>query len=471
MSNAPFIKLFSSPRGYYFFDVNRDSIVPISSAEFCYLQGKEKNISPSEKAHMDSLKAEGYLSCNKIKEIKHPDTDSIAYWLNKKCTQLILQVTQSCNLVCYYCPYANKTEDTLQRNHTNKKMSWETAKKSIDFFSSHSSESDEVTIGFYGGEPLLSFQLMKKCIEYADEAFIGKNINYNMTTNGTLLTDEMIDFLCDNGVQVTFSIDGPQKVHDINRRKADGSGSFGLAFLNLKKMLNKYKDNARGKIAINMVLNPENDVDDIFSLFEDSIFDYGIINVQASLADDDFLEKNITINENYKKKMTYHYFLGFLKYLKIVEFKKSIPFLDAYFSMLEKKYNAFKKKAISLPEIGAPGGPCIPGQRRLFVDVDGVLYPCERVSEVSEVMKIGNLNDGFEFQKVDNILNIGRLTSDSCKNCYASVHCQLCARCADDGDKLSPSKKLKHCIETYNSLNSDIKSCILIREAKTLYKR
>ena len=116
-----------------------------------------------------------------------------------------------------------------KRNHSSKKMEWETARKSIDLFLENSSEIDNVGIGFYGGEPFMNFPLIRQAVEYADKLFVGKNVEYSLTTNGTLMTDEIISYLNDHDFRVMFSIDGPESIHDINRRKADGSGSFNIA--------------------------------------------------------------------------------------------------------------------------------------------------------------------------------------------------------------------------------------------------
>lgn len=74
-------------------------------------------------------------------------------------------------------------------------MSLSIAKKAIDFFQEHSTDQNNVTIGFYGGEPFLEFELIKECVAYAEDKLEGKKIEYSVTTNATLLTDEIIDYL------------------------------------------------------------------------------------------------------------------------------------------------------------------------------------------------------------------------------------------------------------------------------------
>ncbi len=79
------------------------------------------------------------------------------------------------------------------------------------------------------------------------------------------------------------------------------------------------------------------------------------------------------------------------------------------------RFESSMKPALTLPDEIAPGGPCVSGERRLFINADGNLYPCERVSETSEIMNIGNIWDGFDFEKVDRILNVAQTTAEDCK--------------------------------------------------------
>ena len=91
-------------------------------------------------------------------------------------------------------------------------MSLSIAKKAIDFFQEHSTDQNNVTIGFYGGEPFLEFELIKECVAYAEDKLEReKNRIIQVTTNATLLTDEIIDYLIFNNFFVTVSLDGLEK--------------------------------------------------------------------------------------------------------------------------------------------------------------------------------------------------------------------------------------------------------------------
>lgn len=474
MKEVPFIKLFSSPREKYFFDVNKDTIINISEDIYEYLEGKKDfdELSDEDRSYYFEMKNEGLLSGKHISIIEHPELENIESHLKSNCNQLILQVTQACNLVCFYCPYANKTGGVLQRDHSNKKMTWETAKKAIDFFYEHSVDNDSPIISFYGGEPLIAFDLVKQCVLYSEELFFGKNLTFSMTSNSTLFTEEIMNFVADHKFGLMFSIDGPEEIHDINRKKADGSGSFREAYANMAAIAEIYKQKkVSSPISVNLVINPQNDLDRIIDFYEfDEIKKYNII-VQAVSIDNDLLDKEFTTSDDYISKLRYHYFLALLKELKLVDDLKVAQMAESYAVSSKRKIRRFKNKMDGLPDKSSPGGPCIPGERRMFVTTDGSIYPCERVSEVSKVMKIGNIYDGFDLENAKALLNVASITAEKCKNCYAVTHCAQCAKTADTCNELSAKKRMESCKETFSEFDSLVRWSILQKESCTIYKR
>jgi len=340
MTEKPFIKLFSSPREKYFFDVNKDTIVNIPESIYQFLDGNKSfdEIPDEDRIFYEELKEQGLLSSKHFSKIEHPELDIIEDQLNYNCNQLILQVTQACNLICFYCPYANKTGGNLQRDHSGKTMTWETAKKAIDFFYEHSKGNDSPIISFYGGEPLIAFELVKKCVAYAEELYFGKDLSFAMTTNATLFTEEMMNYVAEHNFGIMFSIDGPEEIHDINRKKADGSGSFKEAYANMAALAELYKQkNVKNRISVNMVINPQNDLDKVIEFFDsDVVKKYNIV-VQGVSADDDLLENHIAQTEDYKTKIRYHYFLALLKHLKIADDIKVAPIADSYAVSAQRK--------------------------------------------------------------------------------------------------------------------------------------
>lgn len=159
MSEIPFVKLFETVEAYYVFDVNTTSIIRIDENLYKTLEkiiAKEITYSQMDSISMkkvEKLKAQGYLKgCNTKIEIKHAAANQIEDYMKNNVHQLILQVTQNCNLRCKYCVYSGSY---VNRVHTKKRMSIETAKKAVDFYHKHNSNLENGLISFYGGEPLL----------------------------------------------------------------------------------------------------------------------------------------------------------------------------------------------------------------------------------------------------------------------------------------------------------------------------
>ena len=115
-------------------------------------------------------------------------------------------------------------------------MDFETAKKAIDFYLKRSEKADQLALSFYGGEPLLEFELIKKCVSYILQRKGDKKILFTMTTNGTLMTEDVIEFLVKYEFNLMISLDGDKKSHDINRRFKTGKGSFDIILENLSRL-------------------------------------------------------------------------------------------------------------------------------------------------------------------------------------------------------------------------------------------
>lgn len=138
-------------------------------------------------------------------------------------TTLVLNVAQDCNMRCSYCFAMAGTYGKDART-----MDRETAFRAVDFLLEHSGESQEVTLTFFGGEPLLNFDVIQATVKYAREEArkIGKVVDFSLTTNGTLLSEDRVRFFSDQRIGVTVSMDGPPEVHDRNRRLMGGQGSY-----------------------------------------------------------------------------------------------------------------------------------------------------------------------------------------------------------------------------------------------------
>ena len=121
-------------------------------------------------------------------------------------------------------------------------MSEEIALRAVDFFMERSSAVESPIIGFYGGEPFLEFGLIKKVVNYVNDAYADRNCGFNLTTNLTLLNDEIIKFVIKNNVNIMISIDGPEQIQNRNRVFESGKGSFDTVVEKAKKFKEANKD-------------------------------------------------------------------------------------------------------------------------------------------------------------------------------------------------------------------------------------
>ena len=471
-SDKPFIHLLKSPYNYYFYDVNTDDIVHVSEETHSYLTAllcaREKESvesSSNVEEELISLKEAGYLKTKRPLKIENPQTDGFLHMLSHGLRMLTLQVTQKCNFRCSYCSYSDE-EMTRNRKHSAKSMTWATAKKAIDFFCGRIRDTKKVNIGFYGGEPLLEFDLIKQAIEYAEDRLEGKQYSFNMTINGSLLTLETARYFSDKNVSVLISLDGPKEIHDKNRKlAADGSGTFDIIQRNLQ-VIEEELPEYLSSISYNSVIDPINDYSHAKHYFASSF--------AQSTVSTPFMDPQVGTSLIYSNEFVAAYkieqLLGFLHIQGAISQNEMSPLSKQFSSSLKSSIGKFKMRS-ELPDRIGHGGPCLPGVLRLFIDVDGNMFPCERVSEASDAMKIGHIESGFNYDNALALLNVSNLTEDKCRNCWALTHCNLCAKHADDVKHLSAKAVYEHCRSSKEAVESEILGIIALNETKEVLSK
>jgi uncharacterized protein len=160
---------------------------------------------------------------------------------------MVLNVTNQCNLACTYC--YEYGEDKIVDTATGKQakfMAEETARQSVEFLLKESGRIAHLT--FFGGETLLNFPVLQSTIAYARRraAEAGKTIDFSLTTNATLLRPEIIEFLAENDVGVTISIDGPREMQDKFRVFHNGAGSYDVVAPKIKALLQRHRSRPIG---------------------------------------------------------------------------------------------------------------------------------------------------------------------------------------------------------------------------------
>ena len=276
----PFIHLFSCSTGYYLYDVNTDSILKVTPDTYQRLE-KRENIEENEQIR--KLKKYGYLKTSHVQISEHPVTKLLPSLYENRIGNLTLQVTQQCNLRCDYCVYSGKY---YTRTHSNKRMSFEMAKKGLDFLLSHSSACEELRVGFYGGEPLLEFELIKRCVEYMETQTKDKAIHYQITTNGTLLKGEILTYLIEKKFEITISFDGPKEIHDRYRKFAGSDkGSYDTVMQNARYIKEHYHNFFISNVTFNTVISPEESYSCIGNYFKGEELFQDAFSMYEALAD------------------------------------------------------------------------------------------------------------------------------------------------------------------------------------------
>lgn len=460
-NEEPFIKTFKTPGGHYVYDVNTNALLKVDSGEYKILSQKKFDTQLYAKnPQINLLRDSGYLSSRRIKHIRHPATDFLEFELNHNLGFLTLQVTQACNLRCEYCPY---TSEDKNRGHKNLKMDFPMVKKCIDFLLGRSRDKKTFTLGFYGGEPLMEIDLIKKAMDYAIEKSAGKELVFSMTTNGTLLNERIGKILADYKVLLIISLDGPERFHDKGRKFASKDrGTHQVLMEKLQMLQDKYPE-YYSTIRFNTVLDPQEGVSCINDFFikNDQV---NTQDVSASLISDLYQENLMEPGEEYQKSSRYEIFKVMLKSLKKLPDKRVSPLYTENFLLQQSMVSNLRVKTDSLPDSYHHGGPCVPGVTRLFVSVNGDFYPCEKASEESKMMRIGNIETGFDLNRCREILNVGTVTEDECKDCWAVRFCTQCAVCADDLTSFCKNRKLKECGRTKKRVEESFKNYCAMQE-------
>ena len=349
-------------------------------------------------AQLDALKAEGKLFT--------PDHfESMAGRLKEKSAGIVkalcLHVAHTCNLNCSYC-FASQGKYHGDRAL----MSFEVGKQALDFLVAHSGSRHNLEVDFFGGEPLMNFDVVKQLVAYARsiEKEKGKNFRFTLTTNGVLIDDDVIDFANREMSNVVLSLDGRRQVHDRFRVDYAGKGSWDEIVPKFQKLVaarggkNYYM---RGTFTH---YNPDflKDIEEMLSLgFTELSMEpvVGAFGEATTLTKEDLP----VVLEQYEK----------LAELMLRRSREGRPF-TFYHYMIDLKGGPCVYKRIS---------GCGSGTEYMAVTPWGDLYPCHQfVGE--EKFRLGNVWDGVTNPDVQaEFAACNVYTRSECADCWAKLYC------------------------------------------------
>ncbi len=224
------LHIFTYHDHFYVYDTGSGSLHECDEKTARHFRGEPVEMTDEELAGIAQLEADGLL--NKEEPKAYP-------MKSREVKALCLHVSHDCNLRCQYC-----FADEGAYHSVREVMSFETAKAAIDFLIRESGSRKVLEADFFGGEPLMNLDVVKRTVYYAKEvaAKRGKRFLFTTTTNGLLLDDETIAFFNEEMENVVLSLDGRPEVHDAVRKTVSGKGSYAAVIEKIKKFVRSRGD-------------------------------------------------------------------------------------------------------------------------------------------------------------------------------------------------------------------------------------
>ena len=351
--------------------------------------------------------------------------------------KLELALSEACNLACKYC-YCSTVRNMPQQGLMNEEI----ARLAITWLFAVSGKSENISITFFGGEPLLNKSVLRFAINYSQQLakLHGKKVFYSMTTNGTLLDDEVITFIKRYNFGLMVSLDGPPEIHNRQCPTQGGDGSYDLAVKGIRKLMAR-----RRSVTVRCTMtHPIPNMLDLIKFFEEFGFTRIVLGRTVNpvlpspmdFREDDFVE---ALRQEREEIIPW-----IIQKLAKDETPKYFP----YANFIDNQEKGELSQPINNPfRCGACRGTTTVG-------ADGTLYPCHRFVGM-EAWKIGDIKSGPDYEKCKQFWrNYRKSIAGYCDKCWMWAQCH--GPCpweiaqADGSFKLNP----KQCKQTEDYLAS-----------------
>lgn len=363
--------------------------------------GEKEGVTPEDVAEVlediETLKKEGKLFSEDTYQNLAIDFKNRPTVIKAMC----LHIAHDCNLACKYC-FAGEGEYCGDRSL----MSFEVGKQAFDFLIANSGTRKNLEVDFFGGEPLMNFEVVKQLVAYAreQEKIHNKNFRFTLTTNGVLLDEEVMDFANKEMYNVVLSLDGRKETNDRMRVSRNGKGSYDLIVPKFKEMVKRRGDK-----------------------------EYYIRGTYTHY------------NTDFTKDILHMADLGFTK----LAMEPVVASPDAPYALKEEDlpilFDQYEKLAAEMVRrekngkgftffhymIDLEGGPCIAkriagcgvGTEYVAVTPWGDLYPCHQFVG-DENYLLGNVFDGITNEEVRSRFKMCNIyTRPQCNDCFARLYC------------------------------------------------
>lgn len=394
-------------------DVNSGSVHVVDDIVYDIIALYEENDADSIKKKLSGVYSENDIeeALEEIEELKEAgqlfteDTykDLVIDFKNRKTVvkAMCLHIAHDCNLACKYC-FAEEGEYHGRRAL----MSLEVGKKALDFLIENSENRRNLEVDFFGGEPLMNWDVVKELVRYgrSKEKEYDKNFRFTLTTNGVLLDDEVMEFVNKEMSNVVMSLDGRKEINDKMRPFRNGKGSYDLIvpkFQKLAESRNQTNYYIRGTFTRNN-LDFSNDV------IEYADLGFKQMSIEPVVADPD---EPYALREEDIPKILEEYDKLAVEYIK--RYKENRGFNFFHF-MIDLKQGPCVLKRMA---------GCGSGTEYLAVTPWGDLYPCHQFVGQEEFL-LGNVFDGITNTAVRDEFKLCNVyAKDKCKECFAKFYC------------------------------------------------
>ena len=343
----------------------------------------------------------------------------------------IIAITEQCNLRCTYCCYSGEYEGN--HIHSSRTLCEGDIQAIYDFIAK-TAKTKPIRISFYGGEPLVNYPLVQYAIQEGQQRW-EDDVTFSVSTNGTLLTEERIDWLVNNGVELAISIDGTQPFHDAHRVDAIGNGSY-TKVRNALAYLHNNPFNQYPKVVLMMTLPSVSTLISIAQTWhEDEVLQHYAPTHISGLTPNfsQGVEK-----EEWEALKT--------RYTNLLNAYEQHPEWSVLQTFFDEIVSYWKNRPVFEVSESTPLSTCMPVNTKLYIDANLQLAVCEKFNDS---FRIGSINNGIDWQKANEMTKeYYRKREYRCTYCPAVRMCNMCltsiAYTDDQWDTLCHNERLYH---------------------------
>lgn len=415
---------------------------------------------------LDNLLKFGYVKNDNYFENKYVTPEEVEHFLaTDGYTQLILSISYACNFRCKYCYYGDYYPES--REHQGILMSWDVAKAAIDEYMRLLIKYQPYhfrrrgCVVFYGGEPLLNFEVLKHCVEYIETTYSEWNILYNLTTNGALMNEEIRNFFVQHDFVVNVSFDGPREEHDRLRVTATGKPTYDMVYTNIVE----YSKILKRPVNCLTVFDPKTNLVTVADFFDNNEY----VNMLTASAVKD--TNGNYYNQFSKKDYLYHQKQKKLIFNRLMEEVGNPTKLFAYaarfyISAISRFIDGIPNIGVKNPKLIRMTNGCVPGNK-IHVVPDGNFYMCEKCLMTHS---FGDVKSGINFHKVADLVNEYNRHTRQCIKCTYRQVCHMCQSFIekDDGYFIDGIKCKK---EVENNIRQSLEIAYAVIEKDPVWAR